>query len=134
MPRGNLTDCYTPQSADHGSDLMDDTVTPFRASATVLRTEVDPNGCETCSIAWEGFIETIVANYPNVVLHFEAAVSVCGILALPKPWKPVALVYEGPSGPGKSTIPNVLLGSTMEEIKRNLYRSDKFSPAAFVSQ
>src|SRR5262249_44797387 len=60
--------------------------------------------------------------------------SVCGILALPKPWKPVTLVCEGPSGPGKSTIPNVLLGSTMEEIKRNLYRSDRFSTAAFVSQ
>ena len=114
--------------------MIDDTLASLQASATVRNSDVDPNCCELCSIAWEGFIETISANYPHVLVHFEAALSVCAVLALPKPWRPLTLIYEGPAGAAKSTINNVLLGATSEEVQQKFYRSDKFSTASFVSQ
>jgi len=53
-------------------------------------------------------------------------------LGLKKPWKPVTVVFEGAPGTGKSLVLNCLLGPP--NLKEWLYRSDKFSPASFVSQ
>ena len=97
------------------------------------KSDVDPLGCEVCSTAWEMFIDAVLANYPNLTIHFEAALSVCGVLALPKPWRPVTIVYEGPSGAAKSTVMNVILGAESRDVQQRLYRSDKFTTAAFVS-
>jgi hypothetical protein len=96
--------------------------------------EPDFNGCVACFALWEHFRDTIRRCYPELALHFEAALAVCGIVGMPKPWKPAALIYEGLSGPGKSTIINVLLGNNGSLTRQMLYRSDTFTTAAFVSQ
>src|ERR1041385_56924 len=95
--------------------------------------DVDPFGCEYCSPLWEAFIDAVLQNYPHLVIQFETVLAGCGILALPKPWRPVTIMLEGPSGAAKSTVLNVLLGATSKEVQQKLYRSDKFTPAAFVS-
>src|SRR5262249_4439443 len=93
----------------------------------------DPDGCETCSLACSMFFDAALANFPHLAIHFEIALSVCGIMALPKPFKPVAVFFEGPSGPGKTTISNVLLGGTDKIVGSRLYRCDDLTAAAFVS-
>ena len=89
--------------------------------------------CALCWTWWSELRETIRANFPTLILHFEAVLSVCGVLGLRKPWRPLTVVFEGLPGPGKSLVLNCVLGAS-SEVNERLYRSDKFSPASFVSQ
>jgi hypothetical protein len=95
----------------------------------------EPN-CIECQRRLGNVQEAILNNFPELLLHFLAALAVCGILALKKGWKPVALVFEGLPGPGKSLILNCILGAGDKRptVKAHLYRSDKFTTASFVSQ
>jgi len=90
--------------------------------------------CDLCGAYWQHLQETLLDNFPSLKLHFEAVLAVCAILGIQKPWRPVTVVFEGPPGPGKSLVLNCVLGADSEEVKEQLYRSDKFSTAAFVSQ
>ena len=90
--------------------------------------------CDLYGLWWNELRETIQANFPALILHFEAALSVCGVLGIKKPWRPLTLILEGLPGPGKSLVLNCILGASSEEVQERLYRSDKFSPASFVSQ
>lgn len=90
--------------------------------------------CDLCWVYWQHLQETVLDNFPNLKLHFEAVLAVCAILGIQKPWRPVTVVFEGPPGPGKSLVLNCLLGADSEEVTGQLYRSDKFTTASFVSQ
>ena len=90
--------------------------------------------CDLCWVYWQDLQETVLDNFPSLKLHFEAELAVCAILGIQKPWRPVTVVFEGPPGPGKSLVLNCLLGADSEEVTEQLYRSDKFSTASFVSQ
>ncbi len=87
--------------------------------------------CPMCGAFWQELQKVIRANFPKLTLQFEVALAVCGILGIKQPWKPVTAVLEGAAGSGKSLVLNCLLGTYL---KQWLYRSDKFSPASFVSQ
>lgn len=93
-------------------------------------------GCEGCGKRFAEVCQTIRKHFPELLLHFIAALSVCAILLLKKGWKPLALVFEGLPGPGKSLVLNCIhgAGDLRPNVKENLYRSDKFSTASFVSQ
>ncbi len=95
---------------------------------------IKPKVCHACSFFWNELQETVRANFPDLGLHFEVVLAICGVLGIKKPWRPVTVVFEGPPGPGKSLVLNCLLGATSEEVREWLYRSDKFSTASFVSQ
>ena len=101
-----------------------------RASST---DEEEP-ACDLCWVYWQHLQETVLDNFPSLKLHFEAVLAVCAILGIQKPWRPVTVVFEGPPGPGKSLVLNCPLGADSEEITGQLYRSDKFTTASFVSQ
>jgi hypothetical protein len=94
------------------------------------------NGCEECGKRFAEVGETIRKHFPELLLHFIAALSVCAILLLKKGWKPLALVFEGLPGPGKSLVLNCIHGAGEKRpiVKEKLYRSDKFTTASFVSQ
>jgi len=134
VARGNFNDAVQGH-IEHvpGKDMGLEIAAPDR-SAVTHKADKDSDGCEFCSIAWEYFIDIVMLNYADLVLHFEAALSVCAILGLPKLWRPFSLIFEGPSGAAKSTVMNVILGTSSKEVQDRLYRSDKFTPAAFVSQ
>ncbi len=77
-------------------------------------------------------------HYPHLWPAVEAGLSVCATLLLKENVNPTALIYIGPASAGKTTVAtmfdeNMLEGTKLE--RNNLvYRSDQFSPAAFVSQ
>jgi hypothetical protein len=60
-----------------------------------------------------------------------ASAAICS-LSLRERTNPVSLIFEGPSGRGKSTVINMCEPSR-EETKRVLYRLDSFTPKSFVS-
>ncbi len=106
-----------------------------KPSVSLVPTKHSPEpSCGLCWLWWNELREAIQANFPALALHFEAALSVCGVLGIAKPWRPLTLVFEGLPGPGKSLVLNCILGASSEEVQERLYRSDKFSPASFVSQ
>jgi len=76
---------------------------------------------------------TVDRNFPNLWPAVEAGLSTCATLLLADNVNPVALIYVGPPSAGKTTVARMF-----ERAKINgellCYRSDKFTPAAFVSQ
>ena len=91
-------------------------------------------GCEECRTRWEFLIETVLKNFPELLRQFADALSVCGVLAIKPPWKPLALFFEGLSGAGKTLPLNCIDGIDSDEVHKWLYRSDHFTKASFVSQ
>ena len=70
----------------------------------------------------------ISGRFPNLWPAVEAGLSTCATLILADNANPVALIYVGPPSAGKTTVVSMFDGSPW------CYRSDKFTPAAFVSQ
>lgn len=62
----------------------------------------------------------------------RAALAVIGSLSLRERTSPVALIIEGPSGRGKSTVIN-MCQPIRRETQQILYRLDMFTPKSFVS-
>jgi len=83
--------------------------------------------------------------YPNLLDAVHAAVSVSATLALKNRTKPLSVIFEAPSGLGKTAIlkmlfPPPVTDKSSDELKRlnkeiseYVYRSDKFTPKSFVS-
>jgi hypothetical protein len=66
-------------------------------------------------------------DFPEYWPAIDAGLAVYGSLLLADLANPTALIYVGPSGSGKTTIVNILGSAPLS------YRSDQFTPAAFVS-
>lgn len=81
----------------------------------------------------ENVKRAITEHFPNLWPAVEAGLSTCATLLLADSVNPVALVLVGPSSAGKTTVAAMFDGATAQG-EPICYRSDKFTPAAFVSQ
>lgn len=70
---------------------------------------------------------------PEMWTAVKAGLGVVCSLALKDRSHPLALIYEGPSGTGKSSCVN-MFEPDRESTKKVLYRLDHFTPKAFVTQ
>jgi DeoR-like helix-turn-helix domain len=98
---------------------------------------------ETVPIATPATVQDIVdpvvsQYYPALLESVHACLAVCGTMALAGRTKPLSLILETASGYGKSAVLQMLFpvtGADKEKkgVEQYIYRSDKFSPKAFVS-
>jgi len=72
--------------------------------------------------------------YPALLDSVHACLAVVGSMALAKRTKPLSLILETPSGFGKSAVLQMCFPSKGSPLEKHIYRSDKFTPKAFVSQ
>jgi hypothetical protein len=76
---------------------------------------------------------TVSRYYPRLLPALKACLAVFGAMSLSGRTRPLSLIFETPSGYGKSAILQMtfpISGSGMEAF---VYRSDKFTPKSFVS-
>src|SRR5437016_267518 len=97
MKKASLIPKRRDQESDPDSLIADSATTNISSTEHNHKFAPDPNGCDTCSLAWSMFFDAVLANYPDLEIHFEVALAVCAVLGLPKPWRPVTIIYEGPS-------------------------------------
>lgn len=80
-----------------------------------------------------GLEQKILENYrPEHWAALTAGLGVVCSLSLKERSHPLALIFEGPSGGGKSLVVN-LFGPDREETHKFVYRLDAFTPKSFVS-
>lgn len=84
------------------------------------------------SISIEQVIEVVKKYYPALVPALLAELAVFGSMSLAGRTKPVSLIFEGSSGSGKTAVVQMAFPLD-EKLKRYVYRTDKFTPKAFVS-
>ena len=77
-------------------------------------------------------LRIISSHFPHLWPAVEAGLSTCATLLLADNANPVALIYVGPPSAGKTTVVSMFEGATAQG-QPLCYRSDKFTPAAFVS-
>lgn len=77
--------------------------------------------------------KTVTKHFPHLWPAVEAGLATCATLLLSDNVNPVALIYVGPPSAGKTTVVNMFDGAAVKG-QPLCYRSDKFTPAAFVSQ
>jgi len=76
---------------------------------------------------------TVLSHYgPELWMALKAGLAVFGSLSLKDRAHPLALIFEGGSGRGKSLVIN-MCAPDREEAKQFAYRLDSFTPKAFVS-
>ncbi len=87
------------------------------------------------ALSVQAMVDPVVRKYyPSLLNAFHASLAVFGAMALAKRTKPLSLIFEGPSGHGKSATLNPAFPlSATSELNRYVYRSDKFTPPAFVT-
>lgn len=144
MPRGDFNDAYSiPQKSVQGAHENEgdfrqlDSKDASYCDQPVSTDSLSPlhlQRCVDCQSAWEFLVETVLRNFPNLLRQFTAALAVCGVLTIKRPWKPLALFFEGLSGAGKTLPLNCIDRITSDEVRKWLYRSDHFTKASFVSQ
>ena len=79
-------------------------------------------------------VRGVVSGYfPHLWPAVEAGLSTCATLLLEDNVNPVALIYVGPPSAGKTTVVSMFEGAKVNG-QPLCYRSDMFTPAAFVSQ
>ena len=76
--------------------------------------------------------EAIERAFPHLWPAVEVGLSTCATLLLKDNANPVALIYVGPPSAGKTTVAGMFEGAKANG-KLLCYRTDKFTPAAFVS-
>src|SRR5262245_52104172 len=87
------------------------------------------NGCSPQSC----FDPVVSRHYPELLESVHACVAVFGAMSLAKRTKPLALMFEGISGFGKTAVLQMVIPARGTEFERYAYRSDKFTPKAFVT-
>jgi len=70
---------------------------------------------------------TVEEHFPGLWPAVEVGLSVCATLLLADNSNPVAVIYVGPPSSSKTTVADMFAGHPL------CYRSDNFTPAAFVS-
>jgi len=76
--------------------------------------------------------EVVEKNFPHLWPAVEVGLSTCATLLLADNVNPVAVIYVGPPSVGKTTVASMFDGAKVNG-ELLCYRSDKFTPAAFVS-
>ncbi len=77
--------------------------------------------------------DRVSQHFPHLWPAVEAGLSTCATLLLSDNVNPVALIYVGPPSAGKTTVVSMFDGAKVNG-QPICYRSDMFTPAAFVSQ
>lgn len=78
-------------------------------------------------------VQKIVKKYfPRLWPAVDIGLATCATLLLQDNSNPVAVIYVGPPSTGKTTVANMFDGATVNG-ELLTYRSDKFTPASFVS-
>jgi hypothetical protein len=87
----------------------------------------------TADLTIQEVSQTVSRYYPSLVTSVKAMLSVFGAMALGGGRKPVSLMFETPSGFGKSTV--LQMGFPLKDFSLDefAYRSDQFTPKSFVS-
>jgi len=75
---------------------------------------------------------TIEQHFPQLWPAVEAGLAACATLLLADNANPTALIYVGPPSSGKTTVAMMFEGAEVNG-EPLVYRSDQFTPAAFVS-
>ena len=70
---------------------------------------------------------TVEEHFPRLWPAVDVGLATCATLFLADNTNPVALIYEGPPASSKTTVADMFAGHPL------CYRSDNFTPAAFVS-
>jgi hypothetical protein len=70
---------------------------------------------------------TVDEHFPRLWPAVDVGLATCATLFLADNTNPVALIYEGPPSSSKTTVADMFAGHSL------CYRSDNFTPAAFVS-
>ena len=87
------------------------------------------NGCSLQSC-----VDPVVSRYyPQLLDSAHACLAVFGAMSLGKRTKPLSLMFEGTSGFGKTAVLQMVLPAKGTELEKHVYRSDKFTPKAFVT-
>jgi hypothetical protein len=76
---------------------------------------------------------TVRRYYPALVEAVDALLSVFAAMAFSDRTKPLCLIFETPSGYGKTAVLQMVFGAKGSEVEKYVYRSDKFTPKAFVT-
>ncbi len=76
--------------------------------------------------------EIVSREFPYLWPAVEAGLATCATLLLKDNANPVALIYVGPPGAGKTTVANMFEGATVNG-ELFVYKTDKFTHASFVS-
>lgn len=89
-------------------------------------TSADPSRIE--------YVDSYVEHYyPNLLGSVHACLAVFGAMALKGRTKPLSLIFETASGYGKTATLQMVFPTSGSALKNYVYRSDKFTPKAFVS-
>ena len=76
--------------------------------------------------------KVIAQHFPHLWPAVEAGLAACATLLLADNANPTALIYVGPASSGKTTVARMFEGAKVNGDSL-VYRSDQFTPAAFVS-
>ena len=88
---------------------------------------------ETAELINIDYVDSFVKHhYPNLLGSVHACLSVFGSMALKGRTKPLSLIFETASGCGKTATLQMVF-PIGDVLKNFVYRSDKFTPKAFVS-
>lgn len=71
--------------------------------------------------------------YTGLFPTVQACMAVCGAMSLKGRKRPLSLILEGTSGSGKTAVIQMLMPKANQTLNDYVYRSDKFTPRAFVS-
>lgn len=115
---------------DGGSQYMSEAVSISNSASAICEmvAEVDLISDRLAEVR-----ETVMKHFPNLWQAVEVGLSTCATLLLADNANPVALIYVGPPSAGKTTVVSLFDGA-MVNGQALCYRSDKFTPASFVSQ
>jgi hypothetical protein len=71
--------------------------------------------------------------YPELLGAVKCALAVVSAMAMKGRTKPLVVMFEAPSGFGKSAVVQMFFPVKSDRMHLHVYRTDKFSPKAFVS-
>ena len=91
-----------------------------------------PESQESTPVDFATVRATVEEHLPALWPAIEAGLSTCATLLLSDNVNPVALIYVGPPSAGKTTVAGMFEGVMVNGYSL-VYRSDKFTPASFVT-
>jgi len=83
--------------------------------------------------SFEGPAGAVARYYPELLQGANACLAVFGAMALSGRTKPLSLIFEAASGFGKTAIVQMAFPLAGSALDQYAYRSDKFTPKAFVT-
>ena len=83
--------------------------------------------------SFKSFASTVAHYYPELLPAVNACMAVFGAMALAGRTKPLSLIFEAPSGFGKTATVQMAFPVPGLGLDQYVYRSDKFTPRAFVT-